>query len=244
MIRAAVPMKARKAVRRWFYLGNAKTPAGSALLIEQFRILTTQVPVLYGVLIINSMTISYVLPPSLPFWFRFGVTGLLLVSSASRIVYWVKLRGVTPTAEQALEHLFRTRILASALNAAFSCWALALFEFVDLDSRGPLALLVFMASVASAYCLGSFPSAARLTLLISALPVSLRLMFTGEPLLVGVGVDLCLLLLVPLIRMMNTNYRDLVNLVASRAELFAEGRRARTAETTALNEQAKAREID
>src|ERR1700676_3879879 len=242
MIRAAVPMKARKAVRRWFYLGNAKTPAGSALLIEQFRILTTQIPVLYGVLIINSMTISYVLPPSLPFWFRFGITGLLLVSRASRIVYWVKLRGVTPTAEQALEHLFRTRILASALNAGFSCWALALFEFVDLDSRGPLALLVFMASVASAYCLGSFPSAARLTLLISALPVSLRLMFTGEPLLVGVGVDLCLLL-VPLIRMMNTNYRDLVNLVASLAELFAEGRRARTAEMTALNEQAKAREI-
>src|SRR5260221_14573122 len=101
MIRAAVPMKARKAVRRWFYLGNAKTPAGSALLIEQFRILTTQVPVLYGVLIINSMTISYVLPPSLPFWFRFGVTGLLLVSSASRIVYWVKLRGVTPPHRRA-----------------------------------------------------------------------------------------------------------------------------------------------
>ena len=235
-------MKARKAVRRWFYLGNAKTPAGSALLIEQFRILTTQVPVLYGVLIINSMTISYVLPPSLPFWFRFGVTGLPARRQHRRIVYWVKLRGVTPTAEQALEHLFRTRILASALNAGFSCWALALFEFVDPDSRGPLALLVFMASVASAYCLGSFPSAARLTLLISALPVSLRLMFTGEPLLVGVGVDLCLLL-VPLIRMMNTNYRDLVNLVASRAELFAEGRRARTAEMTALNEQAKAREI-
>jgi diguanylate cyclase (GGDEF)-like protein/PAS domain S-box-containing protein len=235
-------MKARKAVRRWFYLGNAKTPVGSALLIEQFRILTTQVPVLYGVLIINSITISYVLPPSLPFWLRFGVTGLLLLASASRIVYWVRLRGVTPTAQQALDHLFRIRILASALNAGFSCWALALFQSVDPDSRGPLALLVFMASVASAYCLGSFPSAARLTLLLSALPVSLRLMFTGEALLVGIGVDLCLLL-VPLIRMMNTNYRDLVNLVASRAELFAEGRRARTAEMTALNEQAKAREI-
>jgi hypothetical protein len=75
MIRAAVQMRARKAVRRWFYLGNAKTPAGSALLIEQFRILTTQVPVLYGVLIINSMTISYVLPPSLPFCFALASQG-------------------------------------------------------------------------------------------------------------------------------------------------------------------------
>ena len=43
--------------------------------------------------------------------------------------------------------------------------------------------------------------------------------------------------------MINTNYRDLVNLVASRVELLAEGERARTAEMAALNEQAKAREI-
>ncbi|HEX9471787.1 MAG TPA: EAL domain-containing protein [Bradyrhizobium sp.] len=242
MIEAVVPMKALKALRRWFYLGNAKTPAGSALLIEQFRILATQVPVLYGVLIINSISIAYVLPPSLPWWSRFGVTGAVLFASMFRMIYWVKLRAVVPTAEQALDHLFKTRILSSTLNAGFTIWALALFENVDLDARAPIALLVFMGSVASAYCLGSFPSAARLTLLISALPISLRLMFTGEAMLVCIGLDLCLLL-VPLIRMMNTNYRDLVNLVASRAKLLAEGRRARTAEITALNEQAKAREI-
>jgi diguanylate cyclase (GGDEF)-like protein/PAS domain S-box-containing protein len=242
MTRTVVPVKALKAVRRWFYLGDANTPAASALLIEQFRILTTQIPILYGVLIINSITISYVLPPSLPWWFRFGVTGGLLLASSSRINYWVKLRGITPTAEQALAHLLKTRILASALNAGFSLWALALFNYVDPHTRGPVALLVFMGSAASAYCLGSFPSAARLTLLISALPMALRLMFTGDAMLVCIGLDLCLLL-VPLIRMMNTNYSDLVNLVASRAELLAEGWRARTAEMIALNQRGKAREI-
>ena len=40
-----------------------------------------------------------------------------------------------------------------------------LFECVDLPSRAPIALLVFMGSVGSAYCLASFPSAARVTLL-------------------------------------------------------------------------------
>jgi diguanylate cyclase (GGDEF)-like protein/PAS domain S-box-containing protein len=232
----------QKTARRWFRLGNTKKPVGRALLVEQFRILATQVPVLYGVLIINSISIAYVLPPSLPRWFRFGFTGALLVASMFRMLYWVKLRGVAPTAEQVLKHLFKTRILASALNAGFSIWALALFECVDLDSRAPVALLVFMGSVASAYCLGSFPSAARLTLLFSAFPMSLRLVFTGEPMLVCIGLGLCLML-VPLIRMMNTNYRDLVNLVASRAKLLAAGRRARTAEMIAMKEQAKAREI-
>ena len=145
------------------------------------------------------------------------------------------IRGISaddPLKEQALKHLFKTRILTSVLNAGFSCWTLILFENLDLNSRAPVALLVFMGSVGSAYCLASFPSAAWLTLLLSALPISLRLMFTGDALLVCIGLNLCLLLVL-LVRMMSTNYTDLVNLVGSRAKILAEGERARNAETTA-----------
>jgi diguanylate cyclase (GGDEF)-like protein/PAS domain S-box-containing protein len=229
-------------IRRLFYIGSARTPAGRALLIEQFRILTSQIPVLYGVLIVDSTSVAYVLPASLPWWLRFGVPGALLFISVIRMVYWLRLRSVVPTPEQALKSLFRMRILASALNAAFSVWTFTLFDSVDLDLRAPLALLVFMSSVGSAYCLGSFPSAARLTLLLSALPISLRMLCSGEALLVCIGLNLCMLLVL-LVRMMNTNYADLVKLVASRVRLLAEGERARTAEATALNEQTKAREI-
>ena len=229
-------------LRRLFYIGSAQTPAGRALLVEQFRILTSQIPVLYGVLIVESISISYVLPASLPVWFRFGVPGALLLISVIRMFYWIKLRKVVPTAEEALKHLIKTRILASTLNAVFAVWTLVLFDSVDAEARAPLALLVFLGSVGSAYCLGSFPSAARLTLLISALPISLRLLFSGEALHVCIGLNLCMLLVL-LIRMINTNYGDLLNLVASRAGLFVEGERARNAEVTAVAEQAKAREI-
>src|SRR5258708_26359441 len=99
-----------------------------------------------------------------------------------------------------------------------------------------------MGCVGSAYCLGSFPSAARLTLLLSALPISLRLLCSGEALLVCIGLNLSLLLVL-LIRMMNTNFRDLVKLVASRAKMLADSERARKAKATALNEQVKASEI-
>ena len=160
--------------------------------------------------------------------------GALLLVSVIRMIYWIKLRKVVPTAEQALKHLFKTRILASALNAVFAVWTLVLFDSVDADSRAPLALLVFLGSVGSAYCLGSFPSAARLTLLISAVPISLRLLISGEALHVCIGINLCMLVVL-LIRMINTNYADLVNLVASRADLAGEGERARNAEVAALD---------
>lgn len=235
-------MKSLSTVRRWFKLGNAGTPVGRALLVEQFRILTSQIPILYGVLIVNSISIAYALPASLPAWLRFGVPGALLVISVVRMVYWMKLRGTEPTPEGALRHLQKTRIFAAMLNAAFSIWTLALFDSIDDHSRAPVALLVFMGSVGSAYCLASFPGAARLTLLLSALPISLRLLFSGEALLVCIGINLCLLLVL-LVRMMNTNFRDLVKLIASRAKILAERERARRAETAALREQAKANEI-
>jgi diguanylate cyclase (GGDEF)-like protein/PAS domain S-box-containing protein len=235
-------MKSLSSVRRWFKLGNAETPVGRALLVEQFRILTSQVPVLYGVLIVNSISIAFALPPSLPGWLRFGVPGALLVISVVRMGYWTKLRGSEPSPEAALKLLRKTCILAAAINAAFSVWTLALFDSVDDQSRAPVALLVFMGSVGSAYCLASFPSAARLTLLFSALPISLRLLFSGEALLLCIGINLCLLLLL-LVRMMNTNFRDLVKLIASRVKITAERERARRAETAALAEQEKAREI-
>jgi diguanylate cyclase (GGDEF)-like protein len=235
-------MKVPGYLRELFYVGNTQTPVGRALLIEQFRILTSQIPVLYGVLLVDSASIAFVLPDTLPWWFRYGVPGALMVISLIRMIYWIKLRHVVPNAEEALKHLNKTRILSSALNVAFSVWTLTLFNSVEGDTRAPLALLVFMGSVGSAYCLGSFPSAARLTLLLSALPISLRLLFSGEALLICIGLNLCMLILL-LVRMMNTNYNDLVNLVASRAMLQAEGERARNAESAALSEQAKAREI-
>src|SRR3990170_8928247 len=94
-------------LQRLFYIGSAQTPAGRALLVEQFRILTSQIPVLYGVLIVESVSISYVLPASLPAWFRFGVPGALLLISVIRMFYWIKLRKVVPTAEEALKHLIK-----------------------------------------------------------------------------------------------------------------------------------------
>src|SRR6185436_2381778 len=139
--------------RRWFKLGNAGTPVGRALLVEQFRILTSQVPILYGVLIVNSISIAYVLPSSLPVWARFGVPGVLLGISIIRMIYWMKLRTNLPTPEDAIRLLSKARILAAAVNAAFSVWTLALFGSIDDHSRAPIALLVFLGSVGSAYCL-------------------------------------------------------------------------------------------
>jgi diguanylate cyclase (GGDEF)-like protein/PAS domain S-box-containing protein len=229
-------------IRRWFRLGNANRPASRALLLEQFRILTSQIPILYCLTIVDSLSIAYILPPSTPSLLRFGLPGILLPVCAVRLVQWVKLRKLLPTPQEALGYLALVRAGSSLVNACFLAWALILFENVDLGSVAPIALLVFMGSVGSAYCLASFPSAARLTLLLTGLPIALRLLFTGAAVPVCIGLNLCLLLVL-LVRVMNMNYRDLVKLVTSRERIFAERERARRAEAAAIKEQVKANEF-
>ncbi|MBV8835259.1 MAG: EAL domain-containing protein, partial [Alphaproteobacteria bacterium] len=72
--------------------------------------------------------------------------------------------------------------------------------------------------------------------------ISLRLLFTGDALLVCIGLNLCLMLGL-LVRMMNTYSRDLVKLVASRTKMSVARERSRRANAIALAEHAKAAEI-
>src|SRR4051794_40907088 len=55
-------MRATTRVRGLFEVGEAETPIGRSLLTEQFRILTNQIPVLYAVLLLDSISVGFVLP--------------------------------------------------------------------------------------------------------------------------------------------------------------------------------------
>src|SRR6185436_18686436 len=70
-----------------------------------------------------------------------------------------------------------------------------------------------------------FPPASRLTLLIAGLPLATRLLASGEPLLVCIGINLGLLLVL-FVRMINSNF---VRLIETQARLAEEGERARAA---------------
>ena len=121
-----------------FGVGECRTPLGRALVVEQFRILTNQVPVLYAVLLLDSVSVSIVLPATVNGWLRFGLPGALLTASIIRMVQWIRLRGSPFTPEQAFAHLARMRFLSAALPAGFIIWTLALFEAIEPSLRAPI----------------------------------------------------------------------------------------------------------
>lgn len=48
-----------------FSVGDLTDPLGRSLLVEQFRVLRQQVPVLYAVLLVDSISVRLVLPSTL-----------------------------------------------------------------------------------------------------------------------------------------------------------------------------------
>ena len=96
--------------RSLFAVGECTTPRGRALVCEQFRILTNQVPVLYAVLLLDSISVGFVLPSSVNGWLRFALPGALLTVSVIRMIQWIRMRGVELTPEEAYRFLARMRI--------------------------------------------------------------------------------------------------------------------------------------
>ena len=220
-------------MRGAFSLGSTTDPLGRSLLVEQFRVLRKQVPVLYAVLLIDSISVGLVLPPSVSPWLGFAVPAVLLAICLVRLIQWVRLNGTDFTPEQAFRQLARSRLVAIVLNTGFVLWILTLFGVVDPGLRAPVALLVFMGCVGTAYCLGSFPPASLLTMIIAGPPIATVLLLSGDGMMISLGINL-LLLLVLLGRMISTNFRSFVQLVGTHSRLSEEGERARVAEQTAV----------
>ncbi|MCK1415493.1 EAL domain-containing protein [Bradyrhizobium sp. CW4] len=219
-------------LRAAFAVGDTTDPLGRSLVVEQFRILRKQVPVLYAVLLVDSISVALVLPLTVSAWLRFGLPTALLALCLLRLVQWLRLKTVDVTPEQAHRELRRTRVVAVLLNAGFVVWILALFATVDPGLRAPIALLVFMGCIGTAYCLGSFPAASLLTMLIAGTPIATVLLVSGDGIMISLGINL-MLLLVLLGRMINTNFRSFVQLIQAHSSLIQEGERARAAEQTA-----------
>jgi diguanylate cyclase (GGDEF)-like protein/PAS domain S-box-containing protein len=231
-----------KTIGDWFAIAEATAPLDRALLREQFRVLTSQVPILYGILVLDSISVAVLLPSNSAWWLRFAFPGALMVASVFRMLHWLTLRRHIPTPEQARAHLSRGRILTTVLSVGFSIWAVALFHMVDAELRVPIALIVFMATASSAYCLGSLPSAARLTLLIAGLPIALLFLTSGDAVHVSIGANLVVFMAL-LVWMLNASFTGLVEVVASHLGLITESERAKAAETVTRAEQARAETI-
>ncbi len=212
-------------------IGSTETALGRAKLQAQYETLKRKIPVLYLIILVNAVSIatahgfhaSHMLSVSLP--------GLLVGLAAVRFMHWIRVWDKQPDPDTIEGELKRTLFYTLALCLGFSGWGLAMFEHGDIAHKAFTAIILYVSSIGSAYCLGSLPKAARMPVLLVGLPVSARLLFTGEPLLIAMGFNLSFVSLITL-HMLGGYYSSLVGLIESREEVIVQKKRALTISNT------------
>ena len=228
-----------RALDRILDTGEAETAFGRELLKVRHRALQRQIPLVYSIALANVVGFQFAVGPALELLLHPGNILMLLV--VVRLVYWVRTRHRELEPERIQVELRNTLLLAALFSTAGGFWAVQ--QVVDgVTQRDLLVVFAALTAIGCAFGLSSFPAAARLPLLLFALPFSAALALSPNLSHIGVGISLALITLLTL-RLINLQNYSFVELVRSRSVIDSERERARQAEAVALAEKARVRQI-
>ena len=132
-----------------------------ALVRAQFHSFSRQMPVLYGILVSNSLAlaIDFYHPDHL---FRTMVVPAVICSIAvSRGIWWWRQGAVRSYShEQMVRFIKRTCTLAVLMTIAFEAWCLWIYPLGDAYQRGHLTFFLALTQVSTVFCLMTLRAAA------------------------------------------------------------------------------------
>ena len=216
------------------------TSAGRSLMLERYRAMQRQMPLLYLVALVNffgfhlasaDLATSDIIP-----------AGVVLLAVIVRLAHWTRQRSREISPEDARKQLRITVVFSAVFSAMFCVWAIRLFIEGSQDQQLLTVLFGTLTAMGCAYGLSSFPSAARIPLILIALPIAALLLLTGNlyEIVIGLSLGLVTLLVLRIVTIHNVGFTSLVE---SRSQIAVERARARQAEALAVNEKARANAV-
>jgi len=187
----------------------------------QFAAFSKQIPLLYFILIINSLAVAYTFVPLAPTWLTMAVPALLCAVAASRMVWWLRQRHLVPTDAAVLHNLRLTNWTAGPIGAMFACWSFALFPYGDPFAKGQVAFYMAVTVIGCIFCLMHLRSSALIVTVVVNVPYVLFFFLSGEHTLKAIAVNQ-LLVSGAMVTVLFIYYRDFADLVASRKSLIAQ----------------------
>lgn len=202
------------------------------LVIEQYLALRRQIPLMYAIMFANAAFLGFATFNQLPLALSMGVPAALLVVIIVRALVWLRRQDITPSPATVRRHLRSAIILAGLLSSGFGGWGLMLLVGAKPMQMFAVALYIFVGAIGCCYCLQPLPRAGRLVLLCGAMPVTIRLILSGDWYLCGIATNFIIVAAV-VSRTLSTNHKGFIEVINSRAEMLAEQARARLAEQNA-----------
>lgn len=201
------------------------------LMRAQYAALTTQVPLLYLILIINSALTASLFSSSAPVWMTVGVPAVAAAGLAWRGVMWLRWRNQVASIETIHGRLTRTAVIGGALCAVLMLWSLRLYDLGTPVEKGHVVFYIGLTSVSCIMALMHLPIAALCVTGFVAAPFASYLVLNGSD---GTGVTAINMMLVlsVLVYVLYVYSRDFSQMIATKA-----GLERKSAEAAALGEE-------
>ncbi len=205
-------------IQYWGAIQSRSAASDSAALkLAQLRIMIYQLPMMYGLLIVNTWGI--VLPHEVNFPHWQGVTCPLLLTAFCliRIFSWLRLARTQVSAHQAASVLRSTRRLAWLFSIVFTTWSLSLMPHGDEAFKLHVAFYMAITVIGVIFCLMHVLSAAfTVTAIVNGALVTTFLV-SGNDVFQAVAIDTSLVSVAMLI-VSFTHFRNFADLVATQSE--------------------------
>lgn len=203
---------------RYFKSLLAAPPRSPELLQAQISAFSRQLPLMYALVTVNSLTVAATHLNSTPLLLAVGFPALLCAIALYRMAVWIRTQSRTIDFVAAQKVLRQTVIFAVILGVGFTGWALSLLPYGDAYAKAHVAFYMGLTAIGCVFCLTHVRTAALLLTGLIVGPMTVAFALSGNPVFIAMAVNL-VLVAVTMIIILLTYYRDFSDLVESRRSL-------------------------
>ena len=187
------------------------------LVVAKYHELKRQVPLLYALLSVNAVAVSFTHLHHAPHWMTIWIPGCLVSISVLRMIGWLLKRDPVISAPAALYQLRRTIVLGSVLACAYISWALALSRYGGDHEQAHVAIFIAITVIGCIFCLMPLPQAVVAVTAIVMIPALYYYLSFGDAVYAAIGINIALVTAV-VIRVVLSAYEAFENSVLARIE--------------------------
>ncbi len=191
-----------------------------SLVIAQARTFSRQIPVMYAMVIVNSLALAWLHQGIAPDHLSIYVPAALVALSIYRTINHWRFGHQEISGETARKQLRTTMVFAGVLGAVFAGWALSLFKYGDAYTKGQAVFFIGVTCMGILVCLMHLRAAALLlTVAVIGLTVP-YLLLMGQTTYTVVAVNL-LIVTVAVLFVLSRYSNSFVELIANQDALKA-----------------------
>jgi diguanylate cyclase (GGDEF)-like protein len=190
------------------------------LMRVQLRALSRHIPLMYFVLITNTIALSITHASTAPLALTVLFPGVLIALSVARLIGWWRSRDIEISPEMAYRRLRGSLAFGAVLGIAFTACALSLYSYGDDAARAHVAFYISITCIACIFCLTTLRPAALVLVLVVVGPSVVFFATTGNLVFIAMALNL-LLVTGALTIVLFHNFEHLTRSVVSQQQLEA-----------------------